>query len=218
MGQKTNPQAFRLNISTLHKNILSNIVKQNKHQFLSQELLLKVLNTFFTDFLITYNVKINSCIGKKENFRIFINILTPNKKDLKLKNINSFIAVLKYRTYTLEQFLKVNFKINCTLSYKLITTPWETPEFITSNIKYQIEKRTPFLKVLNTTIEYLKAYGLKGGKIELSGRLNGIEIARSESMSFGKLPLQTLKESILYAENTANTIYGNIGIKLWILI
>lgn len=218
MGQKTNPQAFRLNISTLHKNILSSTIKKNKQLFLSQKLLDSILNKYLNDFLITYSIKINSCAGLKEKYFISIKILIPNKKDIKLKNINSFINTLKYRTIILEKYLKELFKINFIISYKLVSTPWNTPEFISTNIKYQIEKRIPFLKVLNTTIEYLKAYNIKGCKIELSGRLNGIEIARSEALSFGKLPLQTLNEPILYTENTANTIFGNIGIKLWVLI
>lgn len=218
MGQKTNPQAFRLNISTLHKNILANTLKQNKQNFFSQKLLTNILNIFLKDLLVTYSINFNSFYGKNEKYIIKLNILIPNKKELKIKNINSFITFLKYRTILIENYIKKTLNINIKIQYKLYSSPWNTPEFITEMIKLQIEKRIPFLKVLNNTIEYLKAFNLRGGKIQLSGRLNGIEIARNEFLSFGKLPLQTLNESILYTENTANTIYGNIGIKLWILI
>ena len=57
---------------------------------------------------------------------------------------------------------------------------------------------------------------VQGIKIKLSGRLNGSEIARSEHLSQGKLPLQTLRANIDYSDRTAFTTYGTIGIKVWI--
>ncbi|HKM40821.1 MAG TPA: 30S ribosomal protein S3, partial [Patescibacteria group bacterium] len=58
--------------------------------------------------------------------------------------------------------------------------------------------------------------GALGVKVVVSGRLNGAEIARSEKLSSGKLPLSTLRANIDYARGAANTTYGAIGIKVWI--
>nr|UMB51728.1 ribosomal protein S3 [Haematococcus lacustris] len=64
--------------------------------------------------------------------------------------------------------------------------------------------------------ELMRTAGIKGVKIQLSGRLNGAEIARSEWVRAGRVPLQTLRANIDYSYKTANTIYGIIGIKVWI--
>ncbi len=58
--------------------------------------------------------------------------------------------------------------------------------------------------------------GAKGVKVTIGGRLNGAEIARSESLSSGKIPLHTMRANIDYAQATAHTTYGSIGIKIWI--
>ena len=57
---------------------------------------------------------------------------------------------------------------------------------------------------------------MKGGKIRLAGRLNGAEYARTEFVSFGKMPLHTLRANIDYGETTAFTTYGTIGVKVWL--
>ncbi|MGQ2964048.1 MAG: 30S ribosomal protein S3 [Agrobacterium sp.] len=80
-----------------------------------------------------------------------------------------------------------------------------------------LEKRKAFRKVVKTAKEELmRTAGIKGVKIQLSGRLNGAEIARSEWVRAGRVPLQTLRANIDYSYKTANTIYGIIGIKVWI--
>ncbi len=80
----------------------------------------------------------------------------------------------------------------------------------------ELEKRIPFRRVLKKIIKQGQVSGAKGIKVMVNGRLGGAEIARSEKLIWGKLPLQTLRADIDYARGTAFTIYGTIGVKVWI--
>ena len=80
-----------------------------------------------------------------------------------------------------------------------------------------LEKRKAFRKVIKDAKENLmRTAGVKGVKIQVSGRLNGAEIARSEWVRAGRVPLQTLRANLDYSYKTANTIYGIVGVKVWI--
>lgn len=83
-------------------------------------------------------------------------------------------------------------------------------------IATDIEKRMPFRRVMKGTLERVSKAGAKGVKVAVSGRLNGSEIARREMLAQGKIPLHTLRSDIDYASVTARTIWGAIGIKVWI--
>ncbi|MBM3281349.1 MAG: 30S ribosomal protein S3 [Candidatus Harrisonbacteria bacterium] len=88
---------------------------------------------------------------------------------------------------------------------------------IAQNIALDLEKRMPFRRLLKKAIDTaMQNRDVKGIKVRVSGRLNGSEIARSESLSKGSLPLQTLRALIDYAEATAFTTYGTIGVKVWL--
>jgi len=87
---------------------------------------------------------------------------------------------------------------------------------VVGNIAEQIEKRLPFRRIMKNTIEQVMGAGAKGVKVMLAGRLNGAEIARTEMLSNGSLPLQTLRAGIDYGRGEAHTTYGKIGIKVWI--
>ena len=84
-------------------------------------------------------------------------------------------------------------------------------------IEEAIEKRTPFRRTLKQSIEKIMANkDVKGVKITLSGRLDGSEMGRVESLMKGRLPLQTLRADIDFAKGRARMPYGDIGIKVWI--
>ncbi len=88
---------------------------------------------------------------------------------------------------------------------------------VAQNIANDLERRMPFRRVMKKALEnILQHKEVKGAKIRASGRLNGAEIARVESLTKGKLPLQTLRADIDYGEATAFTTYGTIGVKVWI--
>jgi small subunit ribosomal protein S3 len=80
-----------------------------------------------------------------------------------------------------------------------------------------LEKRLPFRRVMKQSIEKIMANkDVQGVRIYLGGRLGGAEIARSESMKRGRIPLQTLRADIDFAREKAHMTYGDIGIKVWI--
>lgn len=79
-----------------------------------------------------------------------------------------------------------------------------------------IEKRIQFRRVLKQTIDKVMKAGAKGVKVSAAGRLNGVDIARTEVLFEGKIPLHTLRADIDYARGHAQTTYGKIGLKVWI--
>nr|AIU44611.1 ribosomal protein S3 [Cyanophora paradoxa] len=85
-------------------------------------------------------------------------------------------------------------------------------EFITQ----QLERRVAFRRIVRKAITRAQRAGIEGIKIQISGRLNGAEIARSEWSREGRVPLQTLRAEIDYSYKRAQTIYGVLGVKVWI--
>lgn len=81
----------------------------------------------------------------------------------------------------------------------------------------EIEKRMPFRRVMKQTLERInREGGALGARVIMGGRLNGAEIARRETQSWGKIPLQSLRADIDYAHTEAYTNFGVIGIKVWV--
>ncbi len=89
-------------------------------------------------------------------------------------------------------------------------------QVVAQDIADQIEKRIAFRRAMKASIEKVMESGALGVKIECAGRLGGAEIARTERLFKGKLPLHTLRANIDFARVTAYTTYGTIGIKVWI--
>ncbi len=89
-------------------------------------------------------------------------------------------------------------------------------QLVAEGIAAQLEKRASFRRSMKQAMGRVMRSGAKGVKIMVSGRLDGAEIARSESYHDGSIPLQTLRADIDYAEAEANTTFGKIGIKVWI--
>ena len=83
-------------------------------------------------------------------------------------------------------------------------------------IAEQLEKRIPFKRATRQAIQKAQRANAQGIKVQVSGRLNGAEIARSEWVREGRVPLQTLRSPIDYCTHEAHTIYGILGIKVWV--
>ena len=97
-----------------------------------------------------------------------------------------------------------------------ITKSENESSLVARSLADQLEKRVAFRKAIRQTTQMLQKSGVKGFKIQVAGRLNGAEIARAEWAREGRVPLQTLRADISYATHRANTIYGVLGIKVWI--
>jgi small subunit ribosomal protein S3 len=87
---------------------------------------------------------------------------------------------------------------------------------IAEYVAQQLERRVSFRRVVRQAIQRAQRAGAQGIKIQVSGRLNGAEIARTEYTREGKVPLHTLRADIDYSYRTAQTIYGVLGIKVWV--
>ncbi len=105
--------------------------------------------------------------------------------------------------------------------FKLDVEEIKSPESNAAIVAYMIaeglEKRMPFRRVMKQTMEKVMANrDVKGVRVYLGGRLGGAEMARSEELKKGQIPLQTLRADIDYAQEKAHMTYGDIGIKVWI--
>jgi len=98
-----------------------------------------------------------------------------------------------------------------------VKNPWISAPLVAQWASQQIEKRIPFRQVLKGAIERVtQNKEAKGVRIEVSGRLNGIEIARREWLGKGRMPRNTIRADIDYSQSEAHCTYGAIGIKVWI--
>jgi len=107
---------------------------------------------------------------------------------------------------------KVNFNINIFE----IKKPSLSSHIVMHGMITDLERRVPFRRVIKQTIDRVKKAGAKGVKVSVAGRLNGAEIARTEKMLEGNVPLHNLRADIDYAQGIAKTIYGCLGVKVWI--
>lgn len=109
-----------------------------------------------------------------------------------------------------------NKAVKLNINIKEISNPNLDAAIIGQYIKADIEKRIPFRRAMKQALAKIEKANALGAKMEVSGRLNGAEIARSEKLLFGKVPLHTMRANIDYALEEAHTIFGKIGIKVWI--
>ncbi len=113
-----------------------------------------------------------------------------------------------------RKFLKMSTKVK--LNIQEVRSPALSAQVVAQTMVAEIERRIPFRRVMKQSIERVMKAGAKGVKLSMGGRLNGAEIARREKMSAGSVPLITLRSDVEYAALPAYTIYGKIGIKVWI--
>ena len=102
------------------------------------------------------------------------------------------------------------------LNIKEIRRPETEAQLIAENIASQLERRMAFRRVMKKTLQNVMRFNVTGCKIMISGRLNGAEMARTEWVLDGRVPLHTLKADINYATCEAQTIFGIIGVKVWV--
>ncbi|HAZ28437.1 MAG TPA: 30S ribosomal protein S3 [Candidatus Magasanikbacteria bacterium] len=118
------------------------------------------------------------------------------------------------RKYIERSILKMSTKAK--LNVQEVRSPALSPRIVAQGIASETERRIPFRRVMKQAIERTMKAGARGIKIQMSGRLNGVEIAREETLSMGKIPLITLRSDVDYGFVEANTIYGKIGVKVWV--
>lgn len=121
----------------------------------------------------------------------------------------------------IQNFVKKNYfsgkKTAIKIEVKEVKDFESNASIVAQQVAEQLEKRMPFRRVLKTTLDQVMGNkAVKGAKVEVSGRLGGAEMSRTEWLSRGTIPLQTMRADIDFATATANTTYGSIGVKAWI--
>ncbi|MBU3964371.1 30S ribosomal protein S3 [Patescibacteria group bacterium] len=103
------------------------------------------------------------------------------------------------------------------IEIKSIKNPWISAPLVAQWMAQRIEKRMPFRKIMKQSISMVMGYKeARGIRVQVSGRLNGASISRTEWLQKGQLPRQTIRANIDYGFKEANCTYGTIGVKVWI--
>ena len=204
MGQKVSPIGFRIGI---RENWRSRWYANKKNDF-SRYLL--------EDQQIRKHIKKNykfsniPCI-EIERTRERVNIILHTARPgLIIGRKGSNVDKLRS---SLEQFVSDR-EIN--LEIREVAQPQINAQLLGENIAEQLIKRANFRRTMKKAMEVAVEAGVPGIKIQISGRLSGAEMARTESAVVGKVPLQTLDAHVQYGFAEAFTTYGAIGIKVWI--
>ncbi len=202
MGQKINPTGFRLSV----------LKNWSSKWFAHGSNFSKLLNE---------DIKVRDYLRKKlshasvgqvvierpsKNARITICSARPG---VVIGKKGEDIEVLRKQ---LEKMMHIPVHINI----EEIRKPEIDAQLIADNIAQQLEKRIMFRRAMKRAIQNAMRLGAQGIKIMSSGRLNGIEIARTEWYREGRVPLHTLRAEVDYATSEAQTTYGIIGIKVWV--
>ncbi len=205
MGQKVNPTAFRLG---LNQQWLSKWYsdKRDFAGLLEQDVKLRRFLKIKLKEAGIDRLEIERSRGE-----VTVNIIVA-KPGLVIGRGGTGIEELKKTISAKYLPAKTNLKVNITE----VDKPNLSAGNILQGIVTDIEKRIPFRRVMKQTIEKVMRSGAEGVKIIMSGRLNGAEIARRETLSQGKIPLHTLRANIDYTRGAAHTTYGAVGIKIWI--
>lgn len=207
MGKKVNPKVMRLGVIKTWPSIWfesgQNYIKNVQQDVLIRKHLIKTMREAGID-----KVEITRSLSK-----ITIDIWTA-KPGLIIGRGGTGVEDLKKKIH--DQFLR-NFRMGeINLNIKEVARPQLSAQIAVQSTILEIEKRVPFRKVMKQLIGRVERGGAQGVKVSISGRLNGSEIARTEKLVSGKVPLQTLRADIDYARGVAHTSYGAIGIKVWI--
>ena len=117
---------------------------------------------------------------------------------------------------SLKKFLQEIAQREVYVDIREVDKPEQNSLLVAEGIAIQLEKRIAYRRAMRRAVDLALKMGAKGIKVMCSGRLGGVEIARSEWYLRGQLPLQTLRADIDYAFTEAFTTYGQIGIKVWI--
>ena len=245
MGQKTHPKGFRLVTTQKHLSEWYGN-KSNYPKLIEEDYFIREkISSSFDEFLSISKIEINRIsqdLEEQEYVNITIHALFPRAKEMYKKvsryfsenteNVDSkTLSILNNSKGVLKRFTSLLLKRNIRkivrelqlktgknyyIGINFIKNPFEDATLIARFIADQLEKRTPFRRAVKQVIKKVQRTDKKGIKVQVSGRLNGIEIARSEWKRDGRVPLHTLKADIDYSHFIADTIYGVIGIKVWL--
>jgi len=206
VGQKTHPLGFRLGITQEHRSSWYSKLN-NYSELIEEDDKIRTHLEKLTKSASISNIQINR---NGLNDQIELNIETGRPGALVgnnglgietlLTNIKKILPNDRQVTINILEVEKVN--LNASLIGDLVVK--------------QLEDRVVFRRAIREAMQCAQEDNVSGIKVQVSGRLNGAEIARSEWIREGRVPLQTLRADIDYATKEANTIYGVLGVKVWL--
>ncbi len=201
MGQKVNPNGFRLNITHSWPSTWFARGAKYRELFLQDMRIKLAIEERLPDAGI-------SSIDIDRNKRTSVVIHTSKPGVI----IGKQGASIEEMRKDLEKKFGGSFEVNI----QEIRNPDADPMVIAETVQGQIQRRMPYRRAAKMAIEKAMQSGALGVKIKVSGRLNGAEIARNETFKEGNIPLQTLRANVVFAVRHAKTSYGTIGVKVWI--
>ena len=204
MGQKTHPLGFRLGITQKHRSSWFE-PKESYPSILEEDYKIR---TYIEKTLSSAGISKIEIHRKSDQIELEIHTSRPG---VIVGRSGSNIEKLKE---DLNKNLKTSrqIRINVTELAKADSDASLIAEFIAQ----QLEKRVAFRRATRQAIQKAQRLNIQGIKVQVSGRLNGAEIARSEWVREGRVPLQTLRADIDYATKRAQTTYGVLGVKVWV--
>lgn len=207
MGQKTNPLGFRLGITQKHRsgwyanwNQYSTLLEEDEN--------IRVYLNRFTKKGSISNIQINRN-GLGDQIEVSIETGRPG---ILVGENGSGIKTLA--TNIKDKLLPTNRQL--TINIVEVENINSNANLISELVVQQLEDRVAFRRAMREGLQCIQDDQVNGIKIQVSGRLNGAEMARTEWIREGRVPLQTLRADIDYATNEANTIYGVLGVKVWL--
>lgn len=202
MGQKIHPTGFRL-VITRDWSSRWYAKKHNFADFLKKSIKIREHIKAIKDAAISRVI-----IAKTSN-AAKVTILSAKVSRLIGKKGEN-LEVLRKKLHLLIDGMPIHINV------EEVKKPEIDAQLISENIAQQLEKRVMFRRAMKRSIQNAMRLGVQGIKIECSGRLNGIDIARSEWYREGRVPLHTLRANIEYGFSEAQTTYGIIGVKVWV--
>ena len=204
MGQKVHPLGFRLRITQSHRS--SWFANQKIYPSILEEDY--KIRKYIKDEFSTAGISKIEISRRSDQVELEIHTSRPGRI---VCRSGSGIDKIKY---DLQKVLiqSALIRVNVTELKNMDADANLIGEFIAE----QLEKRIPFRRATRQAIQKAQRANAQGIKVQVSGRLNGAEIARSEWVREGRVPLQTLRADIDYATKEANTTYGILGIKVWV--
>jgi small subunit ribosomal protein S3 len=201
LGQKTNPIGFRLGII---RGWDSNWYSEDNQPALVLE------DTKLREYLQARlrNGGLSSVVIERTPKRILLTLRT-SRPGVIIGKGGEQIELLR------EELKKITNK-EVQINVSEIKRPELDASLVAQNIAQQLQSRVSFRRAMKTAIASAIRMGAKGIKVKCSGRLGGAEMARTEQYKEGQIPLHTLRADIDYSTATSNTIYGAIGVSVWI--
>nr|QGA86493.1 ribosomal protein S3 [Guilfoylia monostylis] len=215
MGQKINPLGFRLGTTQSHHSLWFAQPKNYSEGLQEDQKIRDCIKNY-----VQNNMRISSGVEGIAHIKI--------KKRIDLIQVTIYMGfpklLMEGKPRRIEELQRnvqkklnyVNRKLNIAITR--IANPYGNPNILAEFIAGQLKNRVSFRKAMKKAIELTEQAGTKGVQIQIAGRIDGKEIARVEWIREGRVPLQTIRAKIDYCSYTVRTIYGVLGIKIWIFV